>query len=602
MANKLTVELDKSYNAGVSVADTYGAVSIRVVVVPPREDEDHGEVDPDEPLLEAGGGPLDSYLERKRGEGYVVFLVNGQRHDTLDETFVQRELGFKYLRSRTMVVIDVDGMAPEAIAQLVQGSRQGFFKGEVYDAILDRVIAVLKKDPDLMRLEADAEQKIAELRTGDESVRRKLDELIQGHHAAGQNEVPGGASKGRQAGSQTGIDMKDREIVVQSTPAVGEPGTIPVLISDPSADVIRLHPDEERTITVRAFPSEEWANLESTEIRLHPTIPELRMAVGDAREGAVIKLKFSPSLETEADEYPILAKLTFYATFNGKPEPRLIEHDLIIKPKTPVPPPPHVDLKPVPTFLKVVSRQPVRLVPGGPLTHVRLRWDGEDYLTSGWPPDWSFSARCVSLDSFPTPVFSKPRRGNVELLLETPHGLLSGHELEFEAEAAGPDGARLSVNFKGEVTEPAPLPEPRKKKESAPEAGSSRKPPYDLKVVTKSEWDSPCWSATKWTEDDAGCFEEPNGAPLTLIINQDAEVLETARVAMIAKQLDEKTIEERLGRYKAHIYFHLYKMFEYVQEAKKQREEDPQFRVPDEFELRGEINRVAVTLSSLMDR
>src|SRR5580704_9050404 len=146
-----TSELDKIWTAGVGQADNYGTIMIRVVVVPPRENEEGEPViqDPEEPLAATGSGPLDSYLERPRGEGYVVFLVHGQRHESLDESFVQRDLGYKYLRTRTMVVITVDGLVPHAIAELVQGSRQGMYKGKVYDAILDRVVAVLKKDPDL---------------------------------------------------------------------------------------------------------------------------------------------------------------------------------------------------------------------------------------------------------------------------------------------------------------------------------------------------------------------------------------------------------------------------------------------------------------------
>src|ERR1700683_3342842 len=209
------LELDKSWTAGVGQADTYGSVVIRVVVVPPKESDDGTPVlpAPDEPLTESGSGPLDSYLERPRGEGYVVFLVHGQRHDNLDESFVHRELGYKYLRTRTMIIIDVDGLAPQAIAEVVQGSRQGMYKGKVYDAILERVIAVLRKDPDLTELELDAEQKIAELKTGDESVRRKLDQLIEGHHVTGQG-LPGqgaGGSQGAAPGQSNG-DFKNADV------------------------------------------------------------------------------------------------------------------------------------------------------------------------------------------------------------------------------------------------------------------------------------------------------------------------------------------------------------------------------------------------------
>jgi hypothetical protein len=58
----------------------------------------------------------------------------------------------------------------------------------------------------------------------------------------------------------------------------------------------------------------------------------------------------------------------------------------------------------------------------------------------------------------------------------------------------------------------------------------------------------------------------------------------------------------RLGRYTAHICFHLYNMYEYVQDMKKQLETDEGAHVPNEVELRAEINRVGLTLAGLMDR
>jgi hypothetical protein len=84
--------------------------------------------------------------------------VNGQRHDGWDNAFISTDLGFKYLRTRTMIVVDLDGLTQEATAEIVQGSRQGLYEGEVMAAITDRVVATLKRDPDLIRLQAEAEQ------------------------------------------------------------------------------------------------------------------------------------------------------------------------------------------------------------------------------------------------------------------------------------------------------------------------------------------------------------------------------------------------------------------------------------------------------------
>jgi hypothetical protein len=188
--------------------------------------------------------------------------------------------------------------------------------------------------------------------------------------------------------------------------------------------------------------------------------------------------------------------------------------------------------------------------------------------------------------------------------LDTPHGLLPGQQLAFEVEALGPDGVRLSAVFTGDVVEPAPGPEPRKKKEQIAVGATQRRPPYELKIVKQDQWDTtPCWGSGKWNKDDVGCLDEPTASTLlTLIVNEDAEILKKAHEQMMAKQLDENTVKERLARYTAHIYFHLFKMFEYVQLQKKEHEEDENIQPPKETELRGEINRVGITLATLMDR
>jgi hypothetical protein len=338
-------------------------------------------------------------------------------------------------------------------------------------------------------------------------------------------------------------------------------------------------------------------------LKLVPAIPELSTAIKGLTNGAELKLRFSEPDDFPAEDYPIRSKLTIFATFSGSSEPRMVERTLVIAPKQARPPVLPPVLRSQPTFLRVVSRQPIKLVPGGASTHVRLKWDGEDHLAAGWPPEWTFAARCLSIESFPTPIFSKPRSGSLELLLDTPHGLLSGQRLEFQAEATGPSGLRLITAFWGEVTEPAAEPEPRKKHDDAPSMATERRRPYELKIVQESQWNSPCWDSSKWTQDDAGCFEEPTASsPLTLIVNEDAGVLKEARDKMLAKQLDEATIKERLGRYTAYIYFHLYNMYEYVREQERAKDSEETVRVPSQSELRAEINRVALTLAGLMDR
>src|ERR1035437_7862594 len=84
-----------------------GTISVRVVVLPRKSDQtDASEAQPldleeDELLPEEGSSPIASYLERPTtGKFCCVFLVNGQRHEGLDNGFIVQQLGFKYLRKR----------------------------------------------------------------------------------------------------------------------------------------------------------------------------------------------------------------------------------------------------------------------------------------------------------------------------------------------------------------------------------------------------------------------------------------------------------------------------------------------------------------------
>ena len=130
------VQIQQPLFDDVRIADL--VCSIRVIVLPPKQRKGSaGELELPLPLdLEEGEDFLlpATRLRRRsavissnsRGKRCVVFLVNGQRQDSLDNSFIVQDLGFKYLRNRMMIAVDVDGLTPEAIGKMMQGSRQGF--------------------------------------------------------------------------------------------------------------------------------------------------------------------------------------------------------------------------------------------------------------------------------------------------------------------------------------------------------------------------------------------------------------------------------------------------------------------------------------------
>ena len=604
------LELDKTFGSTVV---SYGTIKVRVVVLKPKPIEEQGEASTEEttiadedPILESDSSPLSGYLEKSKGKRCVVFLINGQCHDSWDNTFISRDLGFKYLRSRTMIIVDLDGLSNDAFAEIVQGSRQGLFPGKILNAISDRLVSTLKKDPDLMRLQTEAEQAITELQTGDEVVRHQLDELIDEHHAAASHLNVGDREGGARSSTQVLSFGKDKEqgVVVHAKPSVGDVGTPPVLVSNPLISSIRLRPDEAKKLELRSNPDNPVSEFENFEARVIPPIEGLTVSVKTSPNGRQIDFLYQAPSDLDDDEYPITTSFQAYAKYKGYEELRAFERDLVIS--LPGPRPPNVPpvLTVTPTFIRVASRQPIKLVSGGPSTHVRVRWDGEDSLALGAPPQWSFQAHCLTLSSYPSINFSQPKQGRFELLLDTPHGLLTNQELQFEVIAEGPEGRRLTALFVGRVIEPPVLPEPRLVTEEAPGPSAQRRPPYELRYIQEENWGSPtCWGELTWTKDEVGAFTEPTAtAPLTLLINQDFEGLKKFREGLIKRQLTETVIQERQTRYSAHIAFHLYQMYRFKKaQTERQEASQDEVRVPQDADMRFEINRVAETLIRLME-
>jgi hypothetical protein len=598
--------------------ENLGTIGVRVVVLPRKADaqsmitdtDEPSDLSPDELLSEVGPSPIASYLERpKTGKLCCVFLVNGQRQEGLDNTFIVQQLGFKYLRKRMMIIVEVDGLHPEYLGELMQGSRQHFYQGGVWEAISSRLISTLKGDPDLQKLEEEAEAQVAELEAGDQKVKEALDTLIEAHHqyadhvAKGSGLEPGNQDIEALLGTAAPVPQS---LVSLLDPDHGEPSDYPVLVSTPDTTSLWLKPGIERTLAITAQPPNAWPALASIAHTLDSKVPELHVAEDRSAAALTLRLHFDPPDDFDEDEYPIRTTLRVFARFNGFKEPRELAVALTMKPPTEPEDPVLFD---DPTFLKVSTRQPVRLWTGGVDTHVRLRWNGKDDLALAPSPKWTFKATCItpSHTGLPT-TFSQPNKGRFSLLVSLTADAQVGEELRFEIVATGPDGKTLTAAFDAIVAEKPerPKPEPRLINGKVP-AGASRRPPYDLKYVEREDWDNgSCFGGEDWTAEDAGAYQEPTDKqPLTLLINKDMAALEAFRNHLVARKLSENEIQTRLLKYTSHVAYHLYQMYQYAQNFAGQvsvpgQEEDSQERAPTSQEQRSEIHRVSMTLLNLM--
>lgn len=589
---------------------SYGNVSIRVIVLPRKTeaatDDDAEEIldaGVDEVLPEEGKTPVSSYLERpKGGKLACVFLVNGQRQDAVDNTFIVQQLGFKYLRNRLMVMVDVDGLLPEALGDLMQGSRQTFYKGRVWEALWSRMVATLKNDPDLRKLEEEAEAEVGQLEAGDHKVKEALDTLIEAHHQHADHVIPGTGGEGGDLGNDPAFGVAkptSGDVVSLKHPTEGEQAEYPVLKAD--ATSLWLKPNEERTLAITSEPANAWPALAGSAHVLDNEVPELHIAEEQTATGLQFRMRFVPPDDFDAQEYPVRTTLRVYARFNGFKEPRELSVGLTMKPaKQPTEP----ELVDDPTYVRVTTRQPVRLWLDKADTHVRLSWNGKDSLAVGPAPRWTFTARCLTQGREDvTTTFSLPRHGRFSLLVPLPNGAQLGEELDFEISAKSRDGQSLAATFHAIVVErekPA-QPEPRRLGGTIP-AGVSRRPPYDLKYVTRDDWETGTfWEGQDWTAEDAAAYQDPTDRkPLTLIINKDMGALADLKNFFVEKKLTETEIGARLQKYTSHVAYHLYQMYQASQTNAASDIESGDGRPPSAADQRAEINRVAMTLLKMM--
>src|SRR5262249_4029454 len=144
--------------------------------------------------------------------------------------------------------------------------------------------------------------------------------------------------------------------------------------------------------------------------------------------------------------------------------------------------------------------------------------------------------------------------GRLELLLDTPNGILPGAELEYEVVADGPGGKQLPAKFRAVITETDEDdegPSPRKVPALAPDTAGQRRPPFEPKYVNEADWpEGGCWGEHVWTGADVGCFQEPTStAAGYIVMNRDMTLLKAYREEMVKKKLEESTIKERMNRY-----------------------------------------------------
>jgi len=605
------IVLDKQLKAEID--QPLGQVGIRVVVFKkkapgeaPASDNSPLDQDTDEDFS-LSDSEVNSFLELpKRGKLCCVFLLNGQRHHGLDNSFIVHNLGMKYLRKRMVIVVDLDGLTDEARAEIIQGSRSGFYEGRVYQKIHDRIVSTLKKDPELLELEDEAEDELAQLQVGSAAVQDALDQLISNHFDFGDHAAEGVGDTAGKQGFSVSDEGKKVQLDVVKSGLDGVSASTPVLLCSYERPTLRMYPDEKAKLHIAVDPKADWKHLIDMVVVIDPVTPGLTHSLIRKNDYAVLELEFKPPPDFDLEEYPLESTLSVLATFKNQNDLRLLDKLVVIKPKGTKPPVPPTQLRDDPTFLKINSRQPIRLFLGEDAVHVKIRWDGKDELTYEPAPKWRFEGICLGQPAFPAITFTLPSNGRFEALMHVPAEMSVGTRLKFEVRAIGPGGKTLLVQFNSEIVE---LATPRKMTADLPQYGQ-RRPPYKLVIVREENFkDDTRWGDNTWDDTHSGAFIEPKpDKPLRLCINEDFGLLRAYLDKLVAKKADEQRTEEKKTKYIAHIAYHLYQMYLDKEEILKMKakgsevqEPGSEVREPQDEEMQHEINRVAATLVRLME-
>ncbi len=588
-----------------------GQIAVRFVVFrkdatkPVPRDESAEEDDE----IDGAAPEINSYLEASsRGRQHVVFLLNGQRHHSLDRGFIVHELGKKYISKRTLITVELEGLSREAKAQLIQGSRSGFYEGEVFHRIKARLVSLLKRDPDLERLEEEAEEELSQLQASDEAVNQALDQLIEDHNPLAGRSTEGKDDSGQHRGAVPTSGGQPAPVTVVVKGVEGEIAGGPVLVGRNAPKTLRLRPNQPKQIVLSSEPSDAWSSLAKIGWVMDPPFEELKVTLDSAPDGARVSMEFRSQAPDE--DYPLETRLLLFAAFKGEVEPRLFEQNIVIKPPLDRPPPLPPVLLDEPTQLKLRSRKPIKLLVGDADRHVVLQWDGKDELVAGTTPRWILRVSCISHPHYPEIAVTRPQNGRFQAIVSCPPDRATyppGTTIIFQVEAIGRAGKTLSIQFEAIVEEPKQPPlefGPRRSNALVPLA-ASRRPNYRvMEIRTKDYPAQECPWANAWDTSIAGAYIEPSEkAPLTLIVNVDHELYRALIDSELKAKASEASIKRHQTRYIAHLCYYLYQMFTSLpatdRAAASSVADDNQVDPTDERNVQ-EVNRVGRMLVRLM--
>lgn len=153
--------LEKGFDPAYANVTIDGVGTLPITIVVYRDRDEDGEL-----------------VERRRIPRGVVLTVNGQVHASLPANFISSRAKLNTIAPYTLVVVDCNGLEPEAAEDLFPSSRDRYRRGEIYESVEQRLAELLREHRGLRELNARRRQEQLKDVLTDEEPLKVLQNLV----------------------------------------------------------------------------------------------------------------------------------------------------------------------------------------------------------------------------------------------------------------------------------------------------------------------------------------------------------------------------------------------------------------------------------------
>lgn len=153
--------LEKGFDPAPANININGVGTLPITIVVYKDRDESGEM-----------------VERRRIPHGAVLTINGQVHASLPTTFISSRAKLSTIAPYTLIVVNCNGLEPEAAEDLFPSSRDRYRHGEIYENVEQRLAGLLREHRGLRELNARRRQEQLKDVLTDEEPLRVLQNLV----------------------------------------------------------------------------------------------------------------------------------------------------------------------------------------------------------------------------------------------------------------------------------------------------------------------------------------------------------------------------------------------------------------------------------------